>query len=111
MRYQSRPAHFQMMLFNLFVASLQEYERQTSIALFKHPLAEQLRYSDSPESVTAILQEQLLAYSGFRGTDRFTRSLSNVVSVLYTLSLSVDLSWVCSKMLIDCIISSLMPIL
>jgi hypothetical protein len=88
------------MLFNLIAASLQEYERETGIALSKHPLAEQLRYPGSTESVIAILQEHVLACSEFGGTDRITESLSNVVSVLYTLSVSIDLNWVRSKMLI-----------
>jgi hypothetical protein len=88
------------MSFNLFSASLQEYEEKTGIALSKHPLAEQLRYSDSAESVTTILQEQVPAYSKFGGTDRVTKSLSSVVSILYTLPVSVDLNWARSKMLI-----------
>ena len=88
------------MLFDLFAASLQGYEEQTGISLSKHPLAEQLRYSDSAESVTAILQEQVSVRSEFGGTDRITKSLSSVVSVLYTLSASVDLNWVRSKVLI-----------
>src|SRR5258708_13372321 len=58
-RHQSRQAHFQM-LYDLLASSLQEYEEQTGITLSEHPLAEQLRYSDSAESVTAILQNQLL---------------------------------------------------
>ena len=99
MHHQSKPAHFQS-LFNLFSAPLQEYEEQTGIALFKHPLAEQLQYSDSAESVTAILQEQVPAGGEFGGTDRITKSLGSVVSVLYTLSVSVDLNWVRSKILI-----------
>jgi len=88
------------MLYNLFAASLQKYEKQTGVALSEHPLAEQLRYSDSAESVTAILQEQVAACSEFGGTDRITKSLSCVVPVLYTLSVSIDLYWVRSKMLI-----------
>jgi hypothetical protein len=100
MHHQSKPAHFQM-LFNLFAASLQEYEEQTGIALSKHPLAEQLRYSDSAQSITAILLEQVSACGEFRGTDRITKSLSSVVSVLNRLSVSVDLNWVRSKMLIE----------
>jgi hypothetical protein len=88
------------MLFNLFAASLQEYEKQTGIPLPKHPLAEKLRYSDSAESVTAILQEQVPARSEFGGTDRISKSLSSVVSVLNTLSVSIDLNWVRSEMLI-----------
>jgi hypothetical protein len=101
MSRQSRPADFQMS-FNLFEASLQEYEKQTGIALSKHPLAEQLRCSDSAESVTAVLQEQVpTCTSEFGGTDKITKSLSSIVSVLYTLSVSVDLYWVHSKMPIE----------
>jgi hypothetical protein len=96
MRHQSKPAH----LFNLFSDSLQKYEKQTGIALSKHSLAEQLRDSDSAESVTAILLEQVPAYTGFGGTDRITKSLCNVVSVLFTLSISVEVYSVRSKMLI-----------
>jgi hypothetical protein len=92
-RHQSRSAHFQM-LFNLLAASLQEYEEQTGIALSKHSLTEQLRHSDSAESVSAILQEQISTCSEFGGTDRITKSLNSVVSVLYTLSANVDLNWV-----------------
>jgi hypothetical protein len=95
MRHQSRPADFRV-LFNLSAAS---YEKQTGIALSIHPLAERLRCSDSAESITTILQEQLPACSEFGGTDRIMKSLSSVVSVLYTLSVSADLNWVRSKML------------
>ena len=88
------------MLFNLFAASLEEYEEQTGIVLSKHPLTEQLRYSDSAESVIAILQEQVSACSEFGGTDRVTKSLSSIVSVMCTLSVSSDFNRVRSKMLI-----------
>jgi hypothetical protein len=94
MHHKSRPAHFQ--LFKSFEASLQRYEKQTGISLSKHPLAEQLRLSDTVESVTTILQEQV---PEFGGTDRIKKSLGRVVSVLYTVSASVDLNWVRSKML------------
>ena len=62
------------MLFKLFSTSLQEYEEQAGIALSKHPTAERLRYCYSAKSVTAILQEQVPACSGFGGTDRITKS-------------------------------------
>ena len=87
------------MSFDLFAASLEEYKKQTGVALSEHPLNEQLRYSDSAESVTAILKEQIPACSEIGRTDRITKSLSSVVSVLYTLSFSVDLNWVRSKTL------------
>jgi len=85
---------------NLFVASLQEYEKQTGIALFNHPLAEQLRYSYSVESVVVILQEQVPVCSEFGGTDRITKSLCSVVSVLYALPVSFDIYLARSKVLI-----------
>ena len=96
MRHQSKPAY----LFNLFSDSLQKYENQTGIALSKHPLVDQLRDSDSAESITAILLEQIPACTEFGRTDMITKSLSNVVSVLYTLSVSVELYSVRSEMLI-----------
>ena len=100
---------------DLFAASLQEYEKQSGIPLSKHPLAERLRYSHTAESVTAILQKQIPVFSGFRGTDKITKSLSNVVSVLHTLSDSVNLYWVRSKMLIglfhlSCLFYSHLPL-
>jgi hypothetical protein len=98
MHHQSRPAHFQ--LFKLFAASLQEYEKQTGISLSIHPFAERLRRSDSAESVTAILQGQVPVHSEFGGIDRIAKSISSVVSALYTLSVNVDLNWVRSKLFI-----------
>jgi hypothetical protein len=98
-------------LFDLITVSLQKYENQASITLSKHPLAEQLRHSDSVETVIAILQEQIPASGEFGVTDRITKSLCSIVSVLYTLFVSLDLNWVRSKMLIDCIVPSLMSIL
>jgi hypothetical protein len=92
----------------LFEAALQQYEKQTEIPLAKHPLAEQLVPSrirslpsflplllqncDSVESVIAVLQEQVRAFSEFRGSDRIMKSLKGVVSVLSTLSAVADLS-------------------
>ena len=81
-----------------FATSLQTYEKQTGIELSRHPLAEQLRYPDSAESIIAILQEQVPTSSEFRGTDRIAISISSIVSVLYTLSVGINLYWVRSKM-------------
>jgi len=89
----------------LFEASLQKYENQTDIALAKHPLAEQLQHCDPVESVTAILQEQIRACSEFRGSDRITKSLNGVVSVLCTLSASVNFGLVRLKVLMGCFMS------
>ena len=76
----------------LFEAALQQYEKQTEMPLTKHPLAEQLQNCDSVDSVIALLQEQVQAFSEFRGTDRIMKSLKGIVSVLSTLSAVVDLS-------------------
>ena len=99
MHRQPKQPHFQM-LFDLFTASLQECEEQTGIALSKHPLAKQLQYSDSAESVTVVLLEQVPACSESGESYRITKSLSSVISVLYRLSVSVDLYRVRLKMLI-----------
>jgi hypothetical protein len=98
---RSGSARFQV----IFEASLQEYEKQTGIALAKHPLAQQLQHCDSVESVSAILQEKLLACSEFRGNDRLSKSLNSVVSVLSKLSASVNLGLVRPKVLTGCSIS------
>jgi hypothetical protein len=70
----------------LFEAALQDYEKQTGIALAKHPLADKLQNCDSVESVTAVLGEQVQAFSEFREKDRIFKPLKKVISVLYNLS-------------------------
>jgi hypothetical protein len=71
----------------LFESALQNYQHQTGTTLASHPLAQKLQNCDSPESVTAVLQEQARTFSEFRGGDgRVMKSLRPVVSVLYTLS-------------------------
>jgi hypothetical protein len=74
----------------LFEAALQDYEKQTGIALAKHLLAEQLQNCDTVESITAVLREQTQAFGEFRGTDKVMKLLKNTVSVLYKLSAAVD---------------------
>lgn len=75
----------------LFEAAVQQYEKQTEIPLSRHPLAEQLQNCDSADSVIAVFQEQVRAFSEFRGSDRIMKSLKGVVSVLSTLSAVADL--------------------
>jgi hypothetical protein len=74
----------------LFEAALQDYEKQTGIALAKHPLAEKLQNCGSVESVTAVLHEQTQAFSEFRGKDKVLKPLNRAVSVLYRLSATAD---------------------
>jgi hypothetical protein len=72
----------------LFEAALQEYEKQTGIALANHPLAGQLQDCDSVESITAVLHEQTQA---FQGRDKILKPLESVVSILHKLSATADL--------------------
>ena len=74
----------------LFEIALQDYEKQTGIALAKHPLAERLQNCGSVESVTVVLHEQTQTFSEFRGKEKTLRLLKNAVSVLYKLSSGAD---------------------
>ena len=79
---QSELSHLQV----LFEAALQDYERQTGIALAKHPLAERLQECDSVGSITAIFREETQAFKEFRGKEKIMKSLQNAVSLLSKLS-------------------------
>jgi hypothetical protein len=83
---QSGSSHLQVLL----ETALRDYEKQTGIALDKHPLGEQLQNCDSVDSVTALLCEQTQAFSEFRGRDKVLKPLKNTVSVLYKLSAAAD---------------------
>ena len=74
----------------VFEAALQDYEKQTGIALANHPLAEKLQNCDSVESVTAVLRDQTQAFSEFRGKDKVLKLLKHAISALYTLSAAAD---------------------
>lgn len=86
----------------LFEATLQDYEKQTDIALAKHPLAEQLQNCDSVDSVTAVLDEQLRAFSEFREGHTIMKPLKHIVSILYKISAFTDLNQVRREALIGC---------
>ena len=82
---QSQSSSFRV----LFESALHHYQIQTGTSLVGHPLAEKLQNCESAESVTAVLQDQVRAFSQFqRDNSRITKSLKGVVSVLYTLSAS-----------------------
>jgi len=74
----------------LFEAALEDYEKQTGIALAKHPLAEQLQNCVSVESVTQVFREQTQAFSELRGRDKIMKLLKNSVSVLYKLTATAN---------------------
>ena len=75
----------------LFEAALNDYEKQTGIALAKHPLASQLQDCDSVESLTAVLYEQTQAFNEFQGRDKIMKPFKNVLSILYKLSATLNL--------------------
>jgi hypothetical protein len=89
MSHQSGSSHLHV----LFETALQEYEKQTGIALDKHPLASQLQSCDSIESVTAVLCKQTQAFREFRGKDKILRPLKSTVSALCKLSAAADFGW------------------
>ena len=70
----------------LFEVALQDYEKQTGIALVRHPLADKLQNCDSVESVTAVLHEQIQAFSEYRDKDKVLKPIKKAVSVLCKLS-------------------------
>ena len=74
----------------LFEAALQDYQKQTGVALATHPLAEQLQNCDSVESVTAIFREQTQAFSEFQDKDKVLKPLKKAVSVLNKLSTTAN---------------------
>jgi hypothetical protein len=83
---QSGSSHLQV----LFEAAVQDYQKQTGIALAEHPLAEQLQSCDSVESVTAVLREQLQAFDEYQEKDKILKPFRNVVSVLCKLSATAN---------------------
>ena len=84
---QSGSSHLQV----LFEAALQDYQKQTGIALVEHPLAVHLQSCDSVESVTAVLREQTLAFGEYQEKDKILKPLKKAVSVLCTLSATANL--------------------
>jgi hypothetical protein len=74
----------------LFEDALQNYEKQTGIALAKHPLAGRLQNCNTVESVTVVLREQTRSFSEFRGKESVMKPLNNTLSVLYKLSAVAD---------------------
>lgn len=90
----------------LFESALLDYEKQTGIPLANHPLAERFQNCQSVESVITLLQDQALALSEFRGSDKIMNSLKSVVSTLSRVSAAASLGhgigMVCSRLLIRC---------
>ena len=68
----------------IFDSALQTYRLRTNNDLLAHPLAARFQASDSPDSILAVLQEQV---RGLDGSQRnYTRWLDPTVKVLRTFS-------------------------
>jgi hypothetical protein len=74
----------------LFEAALQNYEKQTGIALVKHPLANRLQSCDTVESVTAVLHEQSQVFHEFRGRDKVLKPLKRAATILCKFSATAN---------------------
>jgi hypothetical protein len=68
--------------------ALQDYEKTTNIMLSAHPLTKQLDNCHSVESITTFLQSQAGEFGNFRGSDRVMKSIKNIASILWTLSVT-----------------------
>ena len=75
----------------LFESALQSYEKTTGITLADHPLAVQLQSCHTIESITAILECQVLTFGDFRGSDRVMKSIKSTLSILTRLSIPASL--------------------
>ena len=86
MSEQSGPSRLR----TLFEAAMEDYEKQTGVALAKHPLAERLQNCVSVESVTDVFREQTQVFSEFRGREKIMMLLKNSASVLYKLTAAAN---------------------
>ena len=75
----------------LFESALQSYEKTTGILLAEHPLAVQLQSCHTIESITAVLECQMLTFGDFRGSDRVMKSIKSTLSILTRLSIPASL--------------------
>jgi hypothetical protein len=87
----------------IFELALRDYEIKTQMSLANHPLAQKID-SHSVESITILLQVQVVTFGEFRGRDRVMKSIRNIVTFLYKLEATAALvdgiSLVCQKTLI-----------
>ena len=71
----------------IFSNALKAYEKHTKNDLLSHPLAAQLQACQSPDSILAVLQQQVQELDQSRANDeRLTKWLEPTVSVLYAFS-------------------------
>ena len=74
---------------SLFETALNEFEKRTGTNLTHHQIIDELKNSESADSVINVLQKQAQAFRNFRGDDgKLMIWLKRTVSVLHTLSTS-----------------------
>jgi hypothetical protein len=72
---------------SIFNAALETYRRSTKKDLASHPLLPSLQSCDSPETILAVLREQIPALSQSQNSDdRLTKWVTPTVNVLYSFS-------------------------
>jgi hypothetical protein len=85
---------------DLFDDALRAYENETGVTLANHPLAVKLQACDSVEAITALLQDQA---KDFKKSEKITKSIETIVSILTPLSFAASLpdavGLVCRKVL------------
>jgi hypothetical protein len=75
----------------LFDTALQNYEEMTHITLTKHPLAEKLNKCHSSKSITVFFRDRALEFGDFPGSDKVVKSITNIASILCSLSATATL--------------------
>jgi hypothetical protein len=74
----------------IFDNALEAYKKKTKKDLRSHPLLPKLEACSSPDTVLAILREQIPRFDQSRDTnDRMSKWLSPTVNVLYTFSATI----------------------
>ncbi|KAF8494368.1 hypothetical protein F5888DRAFT_1890931 [Russula emetica] len=80
----SASSHDFQLIFNV---ALKSYERRTKSDLLVHPLAAQLQDCNSPNTVLALIHQQVQGlHQSQRGDERLTKWLDPTVNVLYAFS-------------------------
>ena len=91
---------------DLFDDALRVYENETGVILANHPLAIKLQACESVEAITALLQDQA---NVFKKSEKITKSIQTIVSILSPLSSAASLpdavGLVCQKVLQTCFAS------
>ena len=91
---------------DLFDDALHVYEKETGITLANHSLAVKLQGCESVGAITALLQDQA---KDFKKSEKITKSIGTIVSILTPLSFAASLpdavGLVCQKVLQTCFTS------